>query len=244
MSIGARPLVAGPAEDAQSDTHIAVRIAATVWWNLPLLLAVDLILLLGALPAVVAVVVTPVAAPLVAALTVGPLWTATIALTDRLWTGRAGSLPLFFRLVWRHGCAGIALSLVPAAVVTMLLGTLRIMEDHPDQRWLLLPLLLDGTALVLVMLAGFAVASLAAATRRRGKSVWRDALVLVAARPAATISIVTLLVVIGTAVRFLGPVFVVTVMAPVAVVLSATTWETLRGWPVRAMTIDTELSGE
>ncbi len=244
MSIGARRLISVPTEDIQGDAHVAVRVAATVWWNLPLLLAVDLILLLGAVPAIVVAVVTPVAAPLVAALTVGPLWIATIALSDRLWTGRAGSLPRFFRLVRRHGRAGIALALVPAAVVTMLLGTLRIMEVHPDQRWLLLPLLLDGSALVLVTLAGFAVASLAVATRRCGRRVWRDALALVAAKPAATITIVTLLVLIGSVVRLLGPVFLVTIMAPMAVVLSATTWETLRRWPAGTIVIDKELSGE
>ena len=244
MSIGARRLISVPTEDIQGDAHVAVRVAATVWWNLPLLLAVDLILLLGAVPAIVVAVVTPVAAPLVAALTVGPLWIATIALSDRLWTGRAGSLPLFFRLVRRHGRAGIALGLVPVGVVTMLLGTLRIMEDHPDQHWLLLPLLLHGGALVLVTLAGFAVASLAVATRRCGRDVWRDALALVAARPAATIATATLLLVIASAVRLLGPVFLVTITAPFGVVLSATTSETVRRWPARPITIHQELSGE
>lgn len=224
------------AEDERTAAHVVVQIAATIWWNLPLLLGVDLILLLGALPTVVAAVVAPAVAPVVAAATFGPLWVATIALTDRLWTGRAGSLPLVVRLVRRHWAIGVTLSLVPAVGITILLGTLQIVRDHPDQRWLLVPLLFDGSAIVLIMLAGFAVVSLAVTTGLHGRAAWRGALMLVAVRPAPTLMLLTLVALIASAARLLGPVFLISIIAPFAVVLSATTARALHGWPARIIT--------
>src|ERR1700738_2993677 len=92
-------------------------IAVLIWRNLPVLVAIDALILLAVLPAAgLAVSGHVAAAPLAAALFAGPLWAAPVATTDELLRQRVVSLGLVLGNLGRHARTGISVGLPPAVL--------------------------------------------------------------------------------------------------------------------------------
>jgi len=203
---------------------LPVEIARYVWSELPLLLALNLVLIVGTIPFLVLLLGGfSLVAPLVAALTFGPLWAGTVAVTDGIVHDNPASFRVFLRNVRRYAKRGMAVSLVPAAVMTTLLGTLAVLAVNPDERWLLLPLLADGSVAILVFLAGFSVFTFATTYGLRGVTLWKASLTTAATGPMVTLGTVALLLLLVWLIKWAGPAVVLALPAPFAVYLSATT---------------------
>jgi hypothetical protein len=216
--VSVRRLLEAEAVDAVG----ALAVLRTIWHNLPLELAVNVTIVLATLPAaVVAVTVSPLVAVPVAALCLGPLWMAALAVSLDLLDGRAVGYSDFVRAVKRWGGRGWAIALVPAAVWAAAGGTLIILASHPSERWLVVPLSIDGALLVLLSLATLYTFPLAALTSLRGRRIWVGALGCVAAAPSITLSSVLVVVVIGVLTAMVGPGVLVAWPAPLAIYLAA-----------------------
>ena len=116
------------------------------------------------------------------------------------------------------------MSIVPAGIATVLLGTLRILADHPHERWLLLPLFVDGSVATLALLGSFSAFSLATTGGLRGTALWRASLATAGRQPMTTLGTLALLTLGGVAIGVAGPLVPALLVAPFAVYLSATTW--------------------
>jgi uncharacterized membrane protein YesL len=199
------------------------QVAHAVWTNLPLLVVLDAVVVVAAVPTLVAVLSGGyLLAPAVAALTVVPAWAGVVAATDRLVAGDAVSWRTCAELLRRHARCGVALGSVAALVATAALGTLALIAANPGQLWLLLPLSADGIVAVLLVLAGLSVFSLATTAGLRGWTLVRSALELAGTHRMATAGSLALLILLGFAASWL-PGLAAVVPAPLAVYLSACT---------------------
>jgi hypothetical protein len=220
-------------ESAEARSRLPIWVGMTVWSNLPLLLVMDVALFVGAVPAVALFVGGgSLLAPLVGAITLGPLWAGVVAVADRMVRGEAVSLRIFVGNVRRHARSGIAVSLVPAVVVTAILGTLAILATRTEQLWLFVPLLVDSSVLILVLLAGLAVFSLGTTGGLRGWTLWRASLESVVVSPMTMLGTMGFLVLLGFLVSW-APGFLPVLPAPFAVYLAASTWATIWRWQER-----------
>jgi len=209
--------------DAEHTSKLPVWVGKTIWSNLPLLLAMDAVLFVGAVPAVTLFFGGSfLLAPLVGALTLGPLWAGTVASTDRMIRDEIVSLRTFAKMVRYHAGRGVRVSVIPAIVITAILGTLAILEARPDVRWLFIPLFVDASVLILVLLAGFSAVSLVTTGGLKGWTLWRTSLQVVAADPMITLGTMALLVLLGLLVSQV-PGLLLLLPAPLAVHLSAST---------------------
>lgn len=194
----------------------------TIWSNLPLLLALNAVLLVGAVPAVVTYLGgLHILASLIGAFTLGPLWAGMVSVADAMVRDERVSVGRFLRDVRRLAVRGLAVGVVPAVIATALLGTSAIAAEHPDQRWMLLPLFVDGSLMTLVSLAAIWAFWLAVIRGLKGWTLWRASLTLAAASPLAMLGTVALLVLLAILVGWAGPGIVLALPAPFAVYLSA-----------------------
>jgi hypothetical protein len=213
-----------------ADQRLPVRAAQAIWYNLPVLLAMDLVLLAGAVPAAALLFGGgSLLAPLVAALTLGPLWAGVVASADGMVRDEAIGVRAFANNVRRFARRGVAVSLLPAAVVTAIVGTLGLLEASPGSRWLFVPLFVDGSVATLLVVAGFSAFSLATTGGLGGWHLWRTSLAVAAAGPMATVGTLALLVLLGFLCGWAGPGLLPFLPAPFAVYLSAITWNTVSG---------------
>ncbi len=204
------------------DAVGALAVLRTIWHNLPLELAINVTIVLAALPAaVVAVTVSPLVAVPVAALCLGPLWMAALAVSLDLLDERAVAYGDFVRAVRQQAGRGWALAFVPAAVWTAAGGTLIILANYPSEGWLVVPLSIDGALVILLGLATLYTFPLAALTSLRGRRLWVGALDCVAAVPSITLSSVLVVIVIGALTAMVGPGVLVAWPAPLAIYLAA-----------------------
>jgi hypothetical protein len=199
------------------DSGLLRGLLGQLWQNLPILLALDLLVVISALPVFLAARLWIPAAPLVAALAIGPAWATTIALTDQLTADRVRKLRDIPAAFWRQALAGVRVAL-PAAIllsVALSIGTLFVMAV--------------AIALLAVVATLTAPAYCMAVTAgRRGWILWRTAAAIAGARPLFTIGSIALLVLIVTGLSSLGPTLAVGVAAllpaPLALYCSALTW--------------------
>ncbi len=202
---------------------LPAQVAALVWSNLPLLLVLDAVLALAAVPAVVAVLGgSYLVAPVLVGVTVIPVWTAVVAATDRMAAGDAVSLRTWAELFCRHAVRGLAIGLVVAAALTATLGALAVRAALPDLGWLVVPLVVDGSVCVLLAVAGLSAFSLATTGGLRGWTLLRASLELASTHKLATAGTVGLVVLLSFVVMWL-PGAVAVVPAPMAVYLSVWT---------------------
>lgn len=215
------------------SSKLPIQVGRAVWFNLPLLLVMDAALFVGAIPMITLFFGGgSVLAPLVGALTLGPLWAGTVATTDRMIRNEAVGLRTFAENVLRYAGHGVAVALVPAIILTSMLGTLMILDVGPDERWMFVLLLVDGSVLALAFLAGFSVFSLATTGGLSGWSLWRASLETVVIGPVSTLGTVALLILLGFLVSW-APGFLPVLPAPLAVYLSGSTWATVGRWRKR-----------
>jgi uncharacterized membrane protein YesL len=215
------------------SSKLPIQVGRAMWSNLPLHLAMDAALFVGAIPAIALFFGGgSVLAPLVGALTLGPLWAGTVATTDRMIRDEAAGMRTFAENTLRYAGQGVVVALVPAIILTSMLGTLAILDVRPDERWVLVLLLVDGTMLTLAFLAGLSVFSLATTGGLSGWTLWRASLETVVVGPVTTLGTVALLILLGFLVSW-APGFLPVLPAPLAVYLSASTWATVGRWRER-----------
>jgi uncharacterized membrane protein YesL len=226
------PQMAAVEPDAEHP-QLPVWVGRTIWDNLFLLLVMDAVLFVGAIPTIVLSFTGGfLLAPLLAALTLGPLWAGTIAVTDRLIQDEAVSLRKFAKSVRCHARHGITVSVVPALVVTGALAALAVLQVRPNEKWLFIPLFVSGSVSTLVFLAGLSAFSLATTGNLRGQTLWRVSIMVVVTSPVITLGTLGIFVVMGFLVSWvpgLLPLF----PALLAVHLSAYTWEAISRWKER-----------
>jgi uncharacterized membrane protein YesL len=211
----------------RNTEHLPIQVGKTIWSNLALLLAIDAVLFVVAIPMVALFFGGgSLLAALAGALTLGPFWAGTVASTDRMIRDEVVSLRVFVKNVRCYAGRGVMVSLVPAIVVTTILGTLAILEARPDEWWLFVPLFVDGSVLTLLFLATFSVFSLATTGRLKGWALWRASLEVVVANPMIALGTMALLVLLWFLVSLL-PGLLPVLPAPLAVYLSAAAWSTI-----------------
>ena len=219
-----------------SEWQAVTAVGKVVWDNLPLLVAMDMLLAITALPAaLIAFLAGGLFAPIVAALTIGPVWAGCIATTDQMLHAEETSPGILLRNIRSHVRSGIGVSLAPAAIFTVILATLRIYDAHPSQTWLLLPLYIDGCVAVAILLAQPAIFSIVTRTQLRGRGLWAASLGVVAASPMIVVGLVAFAIVVWLLVRISGPAVLLLMPAPLAIYLSAATWSVIKRGRPRAV---------
>ncbi len=198
-------------------------IGRAAWRELPLMLTISLLVTLACgATASVAMVVAPLA-PLAAALTLGPVWMAAVALAAALLDGQAVGIRDLATAIGRWGATGIAISLVPATLATLLIGSVGVLSANPDQRWLLAPIALDGTALVVAALACFAVFPLAVAADQTQRDRWLAACALAGLDLRTTLGVTAVPVLMALSTRVVGPFVALLLPGPLALLCTAAT---------------------
>jgi hypothetical protein len=196
-----------------------------LWHELPLLAASG-VLICTASVAVVAVM--PGLGPggvLLAALLVAPVWSGVVATMDSVVLYDRGGVLRLLRNLKRHCADGLAVGLVPAALVALAL-TNRLLYSGP---LMLLPLGVSCCASVLALLASFSAFSLRVTAGLRGKALWFTALAVVALGILSLVLVALLLGVSVTAsLLLLAP-------GPVALFASAGTWTIYRTEKLHAL---------
>ena len=218
------------AESARDDRWrtLPAVVAGCVWSNLPVLLAMDAVLVVAAVPAVLlALSGGYLLAPLVAAALVGPVWAGTVATTDRIVRGDAPSVRMFVTELRRYARRGLALAVVAAVVATAAVATSATFAANPRERWLLVPYFVDLSVLTLLLVAGLSAFSLATSAGLRGWTLVRASLEVAAAHKLAAAGTVGLVILLGLLVGWLPGVAAV-LPAPLAVYLSAWTSAAVR----------------
>lgn len=214
---------------ASPDAHVVLQTGRTIWDNLALLLVIDVVLALAAFPALVlAMSGFPFLALLLIVVGCGPVWAGSVATADQLNRDAQVLVKAFLGLVRRHAIAGIMVSLVPALIAAALLGTISLWDANPDGRWLIVPLLLDCSLAILVLISSVSAFSLATTSGLRGWDLWRTALAVAGASPAATVGSLALLVVLALVAGQTGFTLLFLIPAPIAVLFSAVTGSTVR----------------
>jgi hypothetical protein len=210
------------ADSRVDDSGLLRGLFGQLWHNLPILLALDLLVVVSVLPAMVAARLWLPAAPLVAALTIGPAWATTVALTDQLTADRVRKLRDIPTAFWRHALVGVCVAL-PVAIllsVALSIGTLFVMG-------------IAIAALVVVATLTAPAYSMAVTAGRRGWTLWRTAAAVAGARPLFTIGSIALLVLIATGLGSLGATLAISIAAllpaPLALYSSALTWYIVEG---------------
>lgn len=203
------------------DSGLIRGLASQLWQSLPLLLVLDVLLVISAIPVLAAAYVWLPAAPLVAALTIGPVWATTTALTDQLTADRVRRLRDIGSAFGKHGVTGVRVAAPAAVLAAAALHFLLV-------PWGLFLAALAAAGLVVVVALTPAAYCLAVTAGRRGWALWRTAAAVAGTRPLFTIGSVALLILIATGLSSLSPALALGIAAilpaPLAMYASALTW--------------------
>lgn len=174
---------------------LVCRTFVLVWQYLPFVLFADLVFCLAALPVLtVWLLGLTLPAVWVAVFTLGPVWAAISASANRLVNGEEVSWRGLFKETLHHWRTGVAISVVPALVTTLLFGTWGILAAYPRMNWLYLPLLVDGCLAAFVVLACLSAYALATSRALRGWQLWKVALAVTLLRPGGLLGLLALFV--------------------------------------------------
>jgi hypothetical protein len=200
--------------------EVPVLLGRAVWANLPLLLAIDLLVVLASLPALVTFAAGwAVFVPLVAGVLLGPVWAAAMSVAGAMVREDDVSFRQVGVALQRHGLVGLRIGLVVGAVAAVSVGTLTLWDANPDRVWLLVPLVVDGSVLALVAVASLSAFTLAEGGLR-GWDLWLGSLQLAARRPFLTAGTIAVAVLAAFAVSWL-PLVALVLPGPFAVYLAA-----------------------
>jgi hypothetical protein len=200
-----------------------MQVGRLVWTELPVLMLISLLATLAATVTMGVALAVAALAPLVAAVLLGPAWIGSTTVCVQLLAGDAAGargLVLAIRKRWR---TGTGLSMPPAIVAVILIGTASIRGSHEGQAWLLLPLGVDALALILLLLGGVMVFPLSVMTGLRGRDCWLAALALVGRNVVSTLGIAAFFVLLALSVRYLGPILLLIAAGPLALLCTAVT---------------------
>ena len=195
-----------------------------IWQHLPLVLFADVVLCLSVLPALaVWLLGLTVPAIWVAALTLGPVWMGINACANRLLCGEDISWRELLKEVGHQWRTGVAISMVPAFVATLALGTWSILAAHPQLSWLYVPLFIDGCVATFVVLACLTVFALATSCSLRGWQLWKVALAVTTLRPGTLLGTLAIFVGLGLLLVLVNVGLLPLLCAPCAICLAART---------------------
>ncbi|MDW5597954.1 hypothetical protein VSS74_26605 [Conexibacter stalactiti] len=212
-------------------------VAPQLWRNLPLMAGIGLLALAGALLAAGAALsgAAIVLAPALLAVTVAPAWFAACALADPVLDGRvvgAARVRAAFALGFRRGPVVALPALVPAQLAAVALAAI----DASEQGALVLTASLAANLVVLgcaLIVAPFALAAAAGAFAAPGEApagvrdVWRIGAGIAATLPLLVLGGIAVAVLGVLLARALGPVLLVVVPGPAALVVVACAREQL-----------------
>lgn len=220
-----------PIED--ESNHLLLHTAQTIWDNAPQMLVLSALLLIVAFPGFYLATATSWAiawAPLM--LCTGPVWAGLVAATARMLDGDAVGNRNVLGLVRRHGPTGVRISLVPAIVGTILLGSFQILERQPDATWILVPLLLDLGIAIVVVLAAVPIFTIASSRESGGVDLWLASAGIAFAHPFSVLGTATMFGIVGWATSTVGPAALMA-LAPLAVLSTAVARDALMQVPAR-----------
>ncbi len=205
-----------------SNASPLLHIVLLIWNQIPLLLMMDVMLGLSLIPAgVVWVVGFPLFAPVVAALTLGPIWTAVSAVANRLVRDESVSWRDFICAISQYWRTAIAVSLVPAAIATIFLATWLMLRAIPSTSWLYVPLFVDGCVGTFIFLASLSAFALVTSRPLHGWRLWKVSLALTILQPAKMLGTLALFVLLGLLLVALNSALLLQLLfAPFAVCLS------------------------
>ncbi len=204
------------------DAPLPVCVVRLTWEHLPVLLCADMLLCAALVPVALAWLLgLPLLAPWIAALTVGPAWAATSAIAARLVRGETATWRDLLSMGKRHWRAAVGVSLVPALVCTLLLGTWSILAANPRMTWLYVPFFVDGCAVTLVLLASLSAFPLSVTRGLRGLSLWKVALAVTMVRPARLFAILALFLLLALVLLLFNAGLLPLLCAPLAMALAA-----------------------
>jgi hypothetical protein len=214
-------------EPIQEADPLLLHVGKTILDNVAVLLFGSLLLLAAAWPGLFLATGASwaIAWPLLVLCT-GPVWAGIVAAADRLLDGNAVSVRGLLGLVRNQARAGLAIAVVPAVVGGILLGSLQLLDQTPDARWLAVPLLLDAGVALVVATSLVSIFTLAASRALAGIDLWLASAQVTIGRPVTVAGTVTLFGIVAWLALMVGPVALVLV-GPLAVLGAAVTRDAL-----------------
>lgn len=219
---GRFPVTAQRTAAEGAGTLDLVKLGRILWSELPLMATINLLLGLGGAAVAVTAVSVILLSPLVAALLLGPLWIGAVATCDRLLAGETPGIGDLFAEMRRRARTGIALAFLPAAVATVLLGSLAILNASDSARWMLFPIAVDILVLATLGCGCITVFPLAVGTELRGRERWIVAVALAGRRLTATLGLIAAVVLLALAARYADPFLALVALAPFCLLTTAT----------------------
>ena len=205
--------------------HMLIHVGRTLWDNVPASGAASLLVLIAASPAlVVGIGLSWVIGWPLLMLCTGAVWAGIVAACARLLDGDACTLPAILGLVRQHARSGIRISIVPAIVGPILLGSLHLIDQNPDAGWIMLPLFLDLGVAIVVGTSLVTIYTLAIERRASGTELWLASAIVTISRPVPVLGTLTLFGVAAWMAVTVGPIALIAV-APLAMLCVAVTRE-------------------
>jgi uncharacterized membrane protein YesL len=198
-----------------------VKLARTIWSEMPLLMAANLLLTFGISISLLIGLSIPPLGPILAAVLIGPVWLGTVAACDGILGNQGPGWRDLLKGIRHHARTAIGISLVPAAVGTILILSLDLVGRHHDQRWLWFPIGADAVVLTVLMLGAFTIFPLAVSSTSSGRERWIEALGFAGKHLTATLGMASLLVLLALSIRYTGPFFALVMSAPIAMLSTA-----------------------
>jgi hypothetical protein len=206
----------------EEQQSLPVVIGRTIWENSPILIAIDIVIAIASLPALlVAGLGGVVVAPLLLAVTAGPVTVATLAAANAMLEGEAVSIGRFAALLRKSARTGCVLALVPGVVASLMIGTLTLAGDE-QYRWMLAPAIIDGIVLSGMLITGVGAIWLVSRGAALDRALLRHAAILAGSAPQAIGGIIAMAVLIGLSVHVIGPLMAIVLAGPFGVFVSAT----------------------
>jgi hypothetical protein len=204
------------------ERQLPVVIGRAIWDNCPILLAIDAAMIAACVPALLLTGAGGlVGAPLLLALMFGPVWMAALTASEALLDGEGVGMRQFAGMIGAGWRSGLRIALPPAAIATVLLGTLAL-AGGAGRTWMLAPAAIDALVLSGAGAAALGAGWLAARGSAVDRALWRRGALLAGSAPLAICGLAALAVLIGMTAQVTGPLAIGFLAAPFAVTVAAT----------------------
>lgn len=219
------PATSRPATGGSHDSdHLLLHVGRTLWDNLPASCAASVLMLIAAAPGLFLVtgISWLVGWPLLLLCT-GSVWAGITAASGRLLDGDAVTLPAMLGLVRQHAWTGIRISVIPAIVGLILLGSLEMLDRNPHAGWIVIPLLLDLGVAIVVFTSLVTIFTLATSTPApTSADLWLASAAVTISRPIPVLGTLALVGLVLSLAAMIGPVALIA-LGPLAMLCVAVT---------------------
>jgi hypothetical protein len=219
----------GTTRTDDGDPPDLLALARLLQVELPLLAAIDGLLLLAGSMAALALVALGLAGPVVAAVVLGPAWLVATAACLGALAGDPPGIRDLPRLLQRYVRIGGATALPLGLVASALVGTLGLMAAGPGRGWMAIPIALDVLALVVLGFGGVHVFMLAAMTDLGPRACWLAAVSLAGRNLVPSGGVLALMVRLALSVAAWGPWLASLLIGPACLLATATARRTTLG---------------